>query len=139
MKEKLPYFVLGTLCGWAVSLFSLPPGKVITVPPAKVVVVHLTSERAVVSPVNIVADLHPPDIIVQPAAVTVTSPDVHLGNMQIEAKFPAVKILVDGVPAGQATITPEVEAERVRVGMERFRQSMGLDNTGELLPPPKGE
>lgn len=141
MREKITYFVLGTLCGWTVSLFSLPPGKVFTEPPAKVVVVHITTERAVVSPVQIVNDLHPPDIInqVRPAAVTVTSPDVHLGAMQIEAKFPAVKIIVDSVPAGHATITPDDEAERVRLGMERFMKSMGLDQKGELLPKPKGE
>lgn len=96
MQQRFVYFVLGALVGWACSLSFIPPGKVIHVPPAKVLVVRVIEERAVVSPVQIVHDIQPPSIInqVQPASVTVISPDVHMGTIQIEAQFPSLKIIM---------------------------------------------
>jgi hypothetical protein len=134
MKERVLYFILGTLSGWAISTI-LPPGRFeVVVPPARVTVVRVIEEKLVVSDVyqggvTIVNE-------VAPTPVTISSPVVNLGATSVEAKFPAIKIVL--APDG-GVIERDHEADRVREGMERFRQSMGLDAKGEMLPPPKGE
>lgn len=134
MKERVLYFLLGTLSGWAISTI-LPPGRIeIVVPPARVTVVRVVEEKVVVS------DVYQGGVTVvnevNPTPVTVSSPIVNLGATSIEAKFPSVKIVI--AEEGHGVIEQDHEADRVREGMERFRESMGLD-TGEMLPAPKGE